>query len=324
MTGPIAEGLHLIEVPLGTRRNSIYVVEGTDSLLLFDTGVAGQLETYLLPYLEGIGRTSAEISHVIVSHCDIDHWGGTADARRIAPQARLLAHADDAVLIGHTELTIAERYQEFLRDHGIGWKAEFLELLHERSNPVELDGLLSGGERIDLGGRTLEVLHVPGHSRGHVALWDLTASALIIADALLGDGVPDYEGVPALPPNYRYPAAYLETCALLASYDADWLLTAHYAPKRPPEAARFAASSAAYCELVGRLLLDELATTHEATTIELVRALQNRLGPWPRAEVDFGVASMLVGHLEEAVAAATVIEGRSSDGLITYRLKGTT
>jgi len=54
VTGPIAEGLHLIEVPLGTRRNSIYVVEGTDSLLLFDTGVAGQLETYLLPYLEGI------------------------------------------------------------------------------------------------------------------------------------------------------------------------------------------------------------------------------------------------------------------------------
>ena len=323
MTGAIADGLHLIEVPLGTRRNSIYLIEGSDSLLLFDTGVAGQLEQYLLPYLAGIGRSVTEISHVIVSHCDIDHWGGTADARRLAPQAQLLAHADDAVLIGHTELTIADRYQEFQYDHGIGWNADFLELLHERSSPVELDGHLEAGERIDLGGRTVEVLHVPGHSRGHLALWDLTASALIVADALLGDGVPDYAGVPALPPNYRYPAAYLATSALLASYDADWLLTAHYAPKRPPEAARFIAASAAYCELVERLLLGELAPT-PATVIDLVRTLQHRLGPWPEGEVDFGVASMLVGHLEEAVIAGTVTTERTPQSLLSYRLKGTT
>jgi len=323
VTGAIADGLHLIEVPLGTRRNSIYLIEGSDSLLLFDTGVAGQLEQYLLPYLAGIGRSVTEISHVIVSHCDIDHWGGTADARRLAPQAQLLAHADDAVLIGHTELTIADRYQEFQYDHGIGWNADFLELLHERSSPVELDGHLEAGERIDLGGRTVEVLHVPGHSRGHLALWDLTASALIVADALLGDGVPDYAGVPALPPNYRYPAAYLATSALLASYDADWLLTAHYAPKRPPEAARFIAASAAYCELVERLLLGELAPT-PATVIDLVRTLQHRLGPWPEGEVDFGVASMLVGHLEEAVIAGTVTTERTPQSLLSYRLKGTT
>ena len=323
MTGPIAPGLHLIEVPLGTRRNSVYVIEGAESLLLFDTGIAGQLDEFLLPYLASIGRTPAEISHVVVSHCDIDHWGGTADARRLAPQARILAHPADGELIGHTELTIAERYQEFVRDHGIGWNAEFVELLHVRSNPAELDGHLTGGERIDLGGRVVEVLHVPGHSRGHLALWDLTASALVVADALLGDGVPDYGGLPALPPNYRYPAPYLATGALLASYDADWLLTSHFAPKRPPEAARFIATSAAYCELVGRLLLDELAPV-PTTVAELVRALQHRLGPWPEGEVDFGVASMLVGHLEEAVAAGTVTPERTPAGLLSYRLKGTT
>ncbi len=320
MTGEISGGLHLIEVPLGTRRNSVYLIEGDDSLLLFDTGIAGQMDRFLLPYLAGIGRNAAEISHVIVSHCDIDHWGGAADARRIAAEAQLLAHLGDAQLIGDPEATIAVRYQEFLRDHGIGPKAENLDLLRERSNPAELDGHLAGGELIDLGNRVVEVLHVPGHSNGHLALWDRPSSALIVGDAILGDGVPDYEGSPALPATYRYPADYLATCARLASFDAEWVLSAHYAPKRTSEAAAFITSSAAHCEFVERLLLGELASGNAATTIELVRALQPRIGPWPLGEVDGGMASMLVGHLEEAVASGTVVVERSHSGVVTYRL----
>ncbi len=314
----LAPGLHLIDMPLGARRNTAYLVEGTDALLVFDTGIAGQLEQHLVPYLEGIGRTTDEIGTVVISHCDIDHWGGAADIRRLAPSARILAHERDAVLIGNTDRTLAERYQEFVAEHGIGWSDEFLALQHERSAPVSVDELVDDGHVIDLGGRVIELLHVPGHSAGHLALWDETTLSLLIADALLGDGVPDFAGHPAMPPNYRYPADYLATCERLGAYGAELLLSAHFAPRRGSDVARFVADSARYAAFVEGELLGALAGMRSATTLELVRVLQSALGPWPEGEVDFGVASMLVGHLEELVTARRVTRSTDHDGLVVW------
>ena len=320
MTGMLAPGLHLIELPLGTRRNTAYLIEGADSLLVFDTGTAGQLEQHLVPYLAQIGRRPDEIGTVVVSHCDIDHWGGAADIRRIAPGASILAHERDAALIGDTDRTVAERYQEFVAEHGIGWGREFLALQHDRAAPVTVDLLVDDGHLVDLGGRVVEILHVPGHSAGHLALWDEATQSLLIADALLGDGVPDYAGHPAMPPNYRYPADYLATCERLGAYGAELLLSAHFAPRRGDDAARFVAASARYCSFVEGELLGALAARRSATTLDLVRELQPALGPWPAGEVDFGVASMLVGHLEELVAASRATRSTDRHGLVVWSI----
>jgi glyoxylase-like metal-dependent hydrolase (beta-lactamase superfamily II) len=45
--------------------------------------------------------------------------------------------------------------------------------------------LLDGGERFDAGGRTWEVVHTPGHSPGHVCLWDAQSRLLCSGDHLL-------------------------------------------------------------------------------------------------------------------------------------------
>ena len=41
---------------------------------------------------------------------------------------------------------------------------------------------LEGGQRIDLGGRTLEVLHLPGHTMGSVLFWDRRSGILFAGD----------------------------------------------------------------------------------------------------------------------------------------------
>ena len=45
--------------------------------------------------------------------------------------------------------------------------------------------LLDGGERFIVGGRTWEVVHTPGHSPGHMCLWDAQARLLCSGDHLL-------------------------------------------------------------------------------------------------------------------------------------------
>lgn len=312
VSAQIAPGIHRIELPLGTRLNCVYLIEGEKSVLLFDTGIAGQLQDYLLPYMEEIGRSPEEISQVVISHCDIDHWGGSADARAIATQAILTCHRDDRDLIENTELTIAKRYQEFLDDHGIGWSEEFRDVLRMRARPDTIDVSLLGGERIDLGNRVVEVVHVPGHSSGHLAVWDFSTRALIIADAALGNSVYDLAGEPAMPPNYRHPTDYRRTCALLFSYRPEWLLTSHFPVMGREGAADFLRLSLDYCDFVEQSLLIAL-DGRSRSTLELIEELQPSLGPWEAGTTDFGVASMLVGHLEELLEQGVVKTGRLSD-----------
>jgi glyoxylase-like metal-dependent hydrolase (beta-lactamase superfamily II) len=46
-------------------------------------------------------------------------------------------------------------------------------------------GTLGDGELIDLGGRTLRVLHTPGHSPDAICLWDTESGSLLAGDTLL-------------------------------------------------------------------------------------------------------------------------------------------
>ncbi len=51
------------------------------------------------------------------------------------------------------------------------------------------DRLLSEGEKIDLGGSFLEVIHVPGHSPGHVVFYSAEDHFLIAGDVLFSGGI---------------------------------------------------------------------------------------------------------------------------------------
>lgn len=53
------------------------------------------------------------------------------------------------------------------------------------SHPA-IDARLEEGEELDLGGRSLRVLHTPGHAPGHLALHDLDAGVLVAADLVSG------------------------------------------------------------------------------------------------------------------------------------------
>ncbi|MDQ0895143.1 MBL fold metallo-hydrolase [Agromyces ramosus] len=321
MITEIAPGVHRIEVPLGVRRNSVHLVVGVDSVLLFDAGIAGQMPDVLASALAHVGRSLDDLSHVVFSHCDIDHWGGAGDVRELAPMAMFASHRDEQALVEDTEVALARRYQEFAADHGVGWDEEFHDLQRSRARPVPMDAALSGGERIDLGGRIVEVLHVPGHSRGHLAVWDVTTRTLLVGDAVLGDSVFDLENRLVMPPNYRYPSDYRATCARLAGLEPEWLLAAHFPAMGRDEARRFLRSSIEYSEVVEAALRDALATAICASTLELVRTMQSKLGPWPVPLGDFGLAAMLIGHLEEWVADGRAEQSRTAAGRVEWALR---
>ncbi|UFU06190.1 MBL fold metallo-hydrolase [Ruania halotolerans] len=316
----IRPGLHRIVAPLGERFIAMYLLTGARGALLFDTGVEESVSGTLTPYLGQIGLDPTEIRWTISSHCDFDHTGGNGALRELAPDVELLAGRDDVPMTEDIELLIRGRYGEFADADGFDDPPEATAEIRRSTRLVTVDRALEGGEVFDLGDRRIEVLRAPGHSPGHLALWDPVNRALLISDAVLGESVLTTQGAPIFPPTYRDVVAYTETITRLRSYRADLLLTAHYPVYEGAHAAGFLNRSAAYVDRIDQVIADHLRSGEELTSLELIHRCTPHLGSWSDAAAEYLIFPM-TGNLERLAAAGTVREG-SRAGRRTWRWVG--
>ena len=313
----LRHGIHRIQAPLGERFIAMYLLTGPAGALLFDTGVADSVSETLLPTLDEIGFDLADLRWVISSHCDFDHTGGNAALAAAAPNAEFLAGRADVPMTEDVELLISGRYGEFAGRDRFDDPPETTAEVRRSTGLVTVDRALDGGEVFDLGDRTIEVLSVPGHSPGHLALWDAANRALLISDAVLGETVPTADGRAAFPPTYRDTVAYVDSIRRLQALDAELLLTAHYPVYEGAGVDEFLDSSLAYTERVDRVIAEVLASGEALTSLELIRRAAADLGPWPAAAAEYLIFPM-TGNLERLVQQGAVVEG-DRDGIRTWR-----
>jgi glyoxylase-like metal-dependent hydrolase (beta-lactamase superfamily II) len=93
---------------------------------------------------------------------------------------------------------------------------------------VGVNTLADDGDQLVIGARRWEVLHVPGHTLGHIALWDALGGVLLFGDAVLGFAIPDIDGRPSMPATHRYIAEYLATIDRLMRMPVRLALSAHW------------------------------------------------------------------------------------------------
>ncbi|MFK4789680.1 MBL fold metallo-hydrolase [Microbacterium sp. ZW T5_56] len=313
----IRHGIHRIEAPLGERFIAMYLLTGPAGALLFDTGIADSVPGTLLPYLDRIGFDPAGIRWVISSHCDFDHTGGNAALAAVAPHAKFLAGRADVTMTEDVEELITGRYGEFTDRDGFSDPPETTAEVRASTGLVPVDQALDGGEVFDLGDRRIEVIAAPGHSPGHLTLWDEVNRTLLISDAVLGETVPTADGRPAFPPTYRDTVAYVDTIARLRDRDAELLLTAHYPVYEAAAVNDFLTGSLAYTERVDAVIERQLSDAGELTSLELIHRCASDLGPWAAPAAEYLIFPM-TGNLERLVAAGRVVVG-DRDGLRTWR-----
>ena len=294
----IAEGIHRIDTPLGARTNAVYLLAG-DHVALFDTAVDGAIAPYVLPYLDSIGRDPEEVRWVVVSHCDVDHFGGLADATAAFPNAVTVAHRADADQIDDFDVFLDQRARGFRAEHDVDETAEGLAWLRSVTRPAAVRQRVVGGEQLRLGDDwTVDIVHVPGHSHGHLALWDPRSRAAVVSDAVLSDAVRTAEGEAAFPPTYRHVAPYRATIGALARLDPAWLLTAHYPTMAGDEGRDFLDCSAQYTDRLEGAV--RTALTGRARTLrDILPEINPLAGDWPAVGTEGALAFPVVGHLED-------------------------
>jgi glyoxylase-like metal-dependent hydrolase (beta-lactamase superfamily II) len=285
----LAPGITRIESILGPRPFSQYLLRDERSLLV-DTGVKETPADVILPALEGVAP-----DFVLVSHADADHFGGNSAMREAAPQALFLAHAADVEWIESRDLILAERYGWY-DEYGIGYDADTFAWLRDAMGPdVPVDVQLQGGEVLRLGPRlAVQILHLPGHSLGHVGVWDPASRTAVIQDAVMGRGLLDMEGKVIHPPPYVDLACAEVSTRLLQTLRPERLLTAHYPLIAGDDVRRFLGDSLAFVEDVRRVV----AADGDLPLRELLARADAALGPFTSMPNE--LASTLRAALHEA------------------------
>jgi glyoxylase-like metal-dependent hydrolase (beta-lactamase superfamily II) len=314
----VAPNIHRLEVPLGNRFVCVFLLVGSEGVLVLDTGMDDTPAQHIAPYLKELDIPAERIRYVINSHADIDHTGGNMSLREIAPKAIFMCHKLDRSMVEDLELMIAARYSQFAADHDIDDSQETKDWMRANARHSPIDLGLSGGETVHLGnGWHVEILFTPGHTRGHITVYEPRSQTALIADAALWNSILTEDGRPAFPPTYRYVDTYIGSIQMLQSLPVDILLTGHYPVYRDETVVEFLSESRAYVDRVDRALAELLRSKKESYTLrELIAALKAKLGDWPDgAEVllDFPLA----GHLERLVQYRIVRTGRR-DKLLTY------
>lgn len=300
---------------------SLYLFVGPEHTLLFDVGVDGTGQKDLVPYLARTGLDPQRLRWAVISHADVDHFGGIASLREISPPTICVAHRLDAELISDYATYEARRARGFREPWGLDESPEGLAWTRSvtREGPVDL--AVTGGERVNLGGGwEVEILHLPGHTYGHLGIFDPKSRALVVADAVLSDMVPHADGRPAFPPTYRYVDSYLATISRCEALRPELLLTAHYPTMQAEAAADFLARSRGFVEKVEQVVLDELdaAGAQGLSLQELLTRANQKLGSWPSEGTDGALAFPVVGHLERLLALGRVRAWRADDA---YRIR---
>src|SRR3954451_13562376 len=284
----VAPGIHRIEGDLGERYVCQYLLAGSRRSLLIDTGLREMPSTVIAPYLDGRG-----VDWVLISHADVDHCGGNALARSLWPDAVWLCGEADRPWIESNAAMLAGNYLWYSA-YGFGPSEDDVAFLrHELGGDAPVDVGLRGGETLSLGGRRFEVLALPGHTPGHLGLWQAGTGTAIIIDAVLSDGVYDRSGARLIPPRYYDAAAYEATIRRVRSLDPELLLTAHYDVMDRAAAREFLDRSLDFVRSVR-------AAVRSARTTEL-RALtalvDEAVGPFPAFTHE--LAASVRAHLAE-------------------------
>jgi len=164
----IAPGVHWLE----TSSSNVYLIVEPPNIVLVDTGMPKQQKA-IFQLLQDLGHQPTELTHILVTHADMDHVGSLA-ALHEASGAQIHAGAASAQLIDrgkspkHMPVIVQWLIDTFIK-YGAVAKEKIMVFADGNTLPF-------------LGG--LQVMATPGHTLDHFSFFSPMAGILFAGDAL--------------------------------------------------------------------------------------------------------------------------------------------
>jgi glyoxylase-like metal-dependent hydrolase (beta-lactamase superfamily II) len=197
----VLNGVHQIKSPApgsASWYTNVYVIEGGDGHILVDSGWDSQESLWALQ--EGIKAANLklrDIKKVVITHIHPDHYGLSTKIKQICG-AQVAIHRIDADFIFPRYKDFADllnKTEELLRQNGA--PVDEVPRLKEASlwmnkyvTPDSPEVMLEDGDIISNDSFKFEVLWTPGHSPGHVCLYERERRFIFTGDHILYETIP--------------------------------------------------------------------------------------------------------------------------------------
>ena len=187
----VIPGIYHLQLPIPDSHMghvNTYLVRGDDGYLLIDTGWNSE-EAFnsLKKQLAEIGIDLEDISQIVVTHTHPDHFGLAGRLKQLSQAKIALHYLEKARYTDMDEVFL--QIEQWLHINGVPVnELPKLQVSLEMSNfgiPTLPDITLRGGETISTGVFNFQVLWTPGHSPGHISLYEPTQKILISGDHVL-------------------------------------------------------------------------------------------------------------------------------------------
>ncbi len=173
-----SSGAKIYRIPLEVFPNFwayVYLVQKNEDRVLIDCGSGMETShANLLNGLQQAGLQPSQLTHILLTHAHIDHYGGLSQLKPIT-QAKIGVHELDVQTVSYHEARLAligRRLASFLAGTGLAEETRdqllsiyrFTKAIYH-SVPVDFTY-----EAVDMQVGSFELIHLPGHCPGHVAI----------------------------------------------------------------------------------------------------------------------------------------------------------
>lgn len=181
-----AAGIHYVDTGMYDTEayGSVYLLD-SERPALIDTGIGTNYEQ-ILEAMDAVGIDRDDLEYILPTHVHLDHAGGAGYLVEACPNATVLCHefgvehlVDPERLIAGTKAAVGDQWQYYADPEPI--------------SEDRIEGV-TGGDVVDLGDRSLDVIHAPGHAPHQVMYHDDVDDLLFTGDAA-GIYVPSRETI---------------------------------------------------------------------------------------------------------------------------------
>jgi len=180
----IAENVAVLKINGGQSDVHLVLTWDDNFLVLMDTGFPGQ-KNAIIKAIASERFCASKLTHIIITHQDIDHIGCVLDLKKHSSDLCILAHRNEAPYIDGRKvpIKIESKFPE------ITTLSREKKMRYERqkeyydSKRIEITETVSDGDILPLCGG-IEIVHTPGHTPGHIVLYLHKSKIMVCGDAV--------------------------------------------------------------------------------------------------------------------------------------------
>ena len=219
----LASGLSAIDLRFLGRPHAIAaaLVQGSGGVALIDPGPTTCLGT-LEAEMARRGARLADLTHILLTHIHLDHAAATGTIVRAHPHVRVLVHEVGAPHMTDPARLIASATRLYGDDMERLW-GEFAPV------PAANVDVLTGGEHLEIAGRTFEVAYTPGHASHHVSYFDRSSGVAFVGDTA-GMSIDGGYVLPPTPPPDIDLDLWRGSIAAIDAWSPGTLFLTHFGP----------------------------------------------------------------------------------------------